>query len=587
MAAYDLPLQQLTSISPSANANAGSQLADFMANIEQAKQLQWNRGSEGRRRALNAERAETTKSLFDQGLASQRENFDTDAAFLKAVEDNKIFTADNNIRLVNENGVITGGFRDRNERETPEQYLAAQQAWKAGNPQSIDQLVVDAKNTLVDKIFSDPANWADPAKLEKRMRAGLKQKGFSEENINAEIDGLLNQHYQTLDPTIAAEQIKSLREKKTTTERYADQLFPKQFAPSGKNSAGENVNHLGMTSKEFAEYNRDTGKYVKEWTEDQKLKGGTRRFWRNGWDFGRKDTFEDSIPVFLEKMKSVNIGAAEALQILESDMQNNTTAYDIRNLTEPQLEAFRARSQNPLANPAYAGQADGSGAGGSGFMGVDTNELLSRDAKERAEFERLIQETIAQTQRRARFAPDELAGAFNDQSLLSQAGLTLGGQQPDRALMGIDRVSPEDMAYANTVPVQTAPIASDNTVVPPPPPEVVNTNQAVSVDAPLLSNQQTSRPQPTVIPEEQKPIFFEEAAKGNFENVPVEMMQELDYITQLKFKAYLASKAKEEGTKSGNGQTGLLDALYAVQAEAQDKALKQQAKNPNSLFKLY
>ena len=474
MAAYDLPVSRPSLLS---YTNAGADARGALSNIETARNnrinqqrmqeaLDWTLGEEERKRKLDAERVMETQRLFDEGILQQRRGIDTDTAFSNALDSQKIMTLDNNANLVNENGGVAMGFRDRNERETPAQYLAAQQAWKQSQIGQTDPNVsqegallgaaqeqaAQAKRAMEAKIFSDPGNWADPAQLEATMRAGLKQKGFSDEAINTEINGLLSQHYSTLDPTVAAQRIKDLGSKKTTVETFADQLFPKQFAPSGTNSSGQPVNAQGMTAAQHQDYVIEGAKYVDEWIDDQKLKKGTRKWWVNGVDVGSTDVFTDDVPKFVEALGTRGIPPAVAIRMLDADMRNKTIkGYDLKNLSGDQLDAFAVRAGVP------SGQQVGSGTGGSGsgYAGVDTNELLSRDANERAGIENLIQDTIAATQRRAKFTPDQLLSSFGQEGLLREGGLT-SQRKPDRALLGMDQLTKEQLSYANTVPAKAA-----------------------------------------------------------------------------------------------------------------------------------
>lgn len=293
MAAYDLPVARPTILG---YTNAGADARGGFANIESARSnrekelqareaLDWTLGAEDRRRALNAERAMEAKRLFDENLLQQRRNFDTESPFAKSLDSQGILTTDGRGRILED---------------------------------------IEARKTRENEIFSTPGNWADPAQLEASMRAGLKQKGFSDEAINTEINGLLSQHYSTLDPAVAAQRIKDLGSKKTTVETFADQLFPKQFAPSGTNASGQPVNAQGMTAAQHQDYLIKGGDYVDDWIKDQKLKKGTRRWWVNGVNVGATDVFTDDVPKFVETLGHAGIPPAEAIRMLDADMRNNT-----------------------------------------------------------------------------------------------------------------------------------------------------------------------------------------------------------------------------------------------------------------------
>ena len=450
----------------------------------------WNEGEEGRRRALNSERAIDANRIWEEEVAAQGQALNLNGSKLFDEQFDKIhakggnITSSEDVNLVRENGGYAGAFRPRGERESAEDYAAAQKQYSASNPLlpgantsmaeardaqtgSKVQNHIDSTNA---EILSKPGLYVDPIKAGAEMTNQLRMAGYAEDKIAPLVESRLAQYWPKADPAVVTAAIKEIGDRKNTLEKYGDYILPKQ-GTLGSSSA----NSVLSDSMDFQSNLIKNNKYVSEWMDDESFKKGSRQWWNDGIDVGNPDIFEDAVPKYLQQLNQIGISSPEAITMLETVMTNKTTKFDITKLNPEQLDMFRNLSQDPGVR---TGSSSSSQSGGSGAASLAS--MLELDAAENTQKQKEIMALMQSTQRR-KADTSNLGAVFSDEGQLAKSDLGLSGNSNDPIDLALNGV--------NNLPAQT-----------------VNAANGTGPEVPIFGETPVEATQPALLPEVSEPL---------------------------------------------------------------------------------
>lgn len=411
---------------PNAAINTAANAASSLARILQAEEklaadkahnaatlqlaqdkFDFEAGAEGRRRALNAERAGDFESILGSALEEERKNFKFDPSTNKALE--KEFFSGNR---VDDQGVRILSRGDANLSTEDEEEIGPVNTTAIRHGKLFDA----HKARIADEIKQTPSLLVkNPSKLQDRLVREMRAKGYDDDKINTLVTGYMDQHFPKRSAELQKELVKLLPKRESLSS----------FIKAMKGSSGSGS---GDSRAKSDKNTMETIKFQNEWIKEQGITQGSRFWLQHGFDVGDEDLFADSVKNFTLRMAERGISPATSIQMLEGLKTDNTVKFSLKNPSKTDLDNLVKLGQT------IQGQNSGLL---SGLNTIDDARNLL--AEENRLFNQNLQNILAGSGRRGA-TPEMRQRLLLDSDQLSQSGImpfvapdpaptTTGGQQ--------------------------------------------------------------------------------------------------------------------------------------------------------------